>query len=198
VLFLDIRMPGVDGFEVARAAAGAHIVFITAYDEFAVAAFEHEAVDYLLKPVRRDRLQASIGRVKARVAAGRPSDVEAALTTIASRLQPATESIRWLTAGVGSSVKLISVDDVLFFGSEDKYTRVVTTTDTAHIRIPLKELASGLDPDAFWQVHRSAVVRVSAIKAAVRSEDGKLRLVLHGTRETLPVSATYAHRFKSM
>lgn len=199
IAFLDIRMPGADGFEVARAAApGTHVVFITAYDSFAVQAFEDGAADYLLKPVKRDRLQAAVARVKARISSGAPSGLPDILQRLEARLAARPETIRWITANAGGAVRMLAVEDVLFFQSQDKYTRVVTANDEAHIRTPLKDLVVQLDPDMFWQVHRGAVVRVSAIRAVKRDEDGKMRLHLNGKIETLPVSSAFAGRFKSM
>jgi DNA-binding LytR/AlgR family response regulator len=199
IAFLDIRMPGADGFEVARAAAPAtHVVFITAYDTFAVQAFEDGAADYLLKPVKRDRLQAAITRVKARLASGAPNGLPDLLQRLEAKLAVKPETIRWITANVGGAVRMLPVDDVLFFQSQDKYTRVVTANEETHIRTPLKDLIAQLDPDMFWQVHRSAVVRVSAIRSVKRDEDGKLRLHLSGKIEALPVSPAFAGRFKGM
>lgn len=199
IAFLDIRMPGADGFEVARAAATAtHVVFITAYDSFAVQAFEDGAADYLLKPVKRDRLQAAITRVKARLASGSPSNLPDLMKRLEEKLAAKPETIRWITANVAGAVRMMPVDDVLFFQSQDKYTRVVTASEEAHIRTPLKDLIAQLDPDMFWQVHRSAVVRVSAIRSVKRDEDGKLKLHLNGKVETLPVSPAFASQFKGM
>jgi DNA-binding LytR/AlgR family response regulator len=198
VAFLDIRMPGADGLQAARAGADhTHVVLITAYDEFAVQAFEDGAVDYLLKPVKRDRLATAIGRVQARLANGQRADLAAVLSRLEGRLAPA-KPIKWITASVGAAVRILPVDDVHFFQAQDKYTRVVTAAEDAHIRMPLKDLISQLDPDQFWQVHRGAIVRLSAIRLVKRDEDGRLVLSLHGRMETLPVSQAFAARFKSL
>jgi DNA-binding LytR/AlgR family response regulator len=200
VAFLDIRMPGVGGIEVARAAAAhAQIVFITAYDEFAVHAFENGAVDYLLKPVRRERLAVAVARVQARLESGALPDLASlvALLSDAARARE-TRPIKWITAQAGGLTKMIPIDDVQFFQAEDKYTRVATAAEDAHIRTPLKDLLSQLDPETFWQVHRGVIVRVSSIRAVKRDEDGKLRLVLTRRTETLPVSSAFQHRFKAM
>lgn len=199
IAFLDIRMPGADGFEVARTAEdNVHVVFITAYDRFAVQAFEDGAADYLLKPVKRDRLQAAITRLKARLASDAPRSLPDLLQRIEARLADRPEKIRWITASIGGAVRMLPVDDVLFFQSQDKYTRVVTVGEEAHIRTPLKELIAQLDGEVFWQIHRGAVVRVSAIRSVRRDEDGKMRLHLNGKVETLPVSSAFAGRFKGM
>jgi DNA-binding LytR/AlgR family response regulator len=203
IAFLDIRMPGGDGFEVARAAGpNTHVVFITAYDSFAVQAFEDGAADYLLKPVKRDRLQAAIDRVKGRLSSGAPADVDELLGKLEAKLGlglgSGREKIRWITANVGGAIRMLPVDDVLFFQSQDKYTRVVTASEETHIRMPLKDLLPQLDADEFWQVHRGTVVRVSAIRTIKRDEDGKMRLHLNGKVETLPVSPAFAARFKGM
>jgi DNA-binding LytR/AlgR family response regulator len=197
VAFLDIRMPGASGLQVARAAGDrTHLVLITAYDEFAIQAFDEGAADYLLKPVKRDRLAVAVSRLQARLAAGERSDLTAVLARMEGRLaKPAP--IKWITASVGSALHILPVDDVHFFQAQDKYTRVATASGDAHIRIPLKELIGQLDPDQFWQVHRGVIVRLSAIRLVKRDDDGKLVLHLHGRVETLPVSQAFAARFKS-
>jgi DNA-binding LytR/AlgR family response regulator len=197
VAFLDIRMPGLSGLEVARQAeTSAHIVFVTAYDEFAVKAFEAGAVDYLLKPVRADRLAETVARLRARRAA--PSlDMAALMDALSGRLAP-PKAISWITASVGDVVKMIAIDEVLFFQSEDKYTRVATAAESAHIRTPLKELAAQLDPEVFWRVHRNAIVRVSAIRQVKPDEDGRLHVWLKGAAEPLRVSDAFRHRFRAM
>lgn len=194
VAFLDIRMPGQSGLEVARLAPqGTHVVFITAYDQFAVDAFERGTADYLLKPVMRDRMAATVARLKSRIATGQSVDLSNLLATLKGE-----DRLRWITATVRDGVRMIAVDEVLFFQSEDKLTRVVTADGEAHIRLTLKTLLERLDPDRFWQVHRGAVVQVSAIKAVRRDGAGGLRIILPGRVETLPVSSAYAHRFRGM
>lgn len=199
VAFLDIRMPVADGLHVARSAGSkTHIVFITAFDDFAVQAFEDGAVDYLLKPVDRERLQLAIGRIAQRLAAGRPLDLSAALAKLEERLRGRPERMKWITASVGTCVRMLAVDDVMFFQSDEKYTRVVTAGDEAHIRVPIKELLLQLDPDVFWQIHRGTIVRVGAIQSVKRDEDGKLQVSLSGRSETLAVSPSFAARFKGL
>ena len=197
--FLDIRMPGATGMQVAKTAdASTHIVFITAYDTFAVQAFEEGAVDYLLKPIDRERLKLTIRRLSARLEAAQPANMEDVLARLEARLGAQPDRIKWITASAGGAVRMVAIEDVLFFQSQDKHTRVVTATDEVHIRKPLTELLSQLDPDAFWQVHRSAVVKVSAIRSVRRDEDGKLQLQVNGRAEKLAVSPTFAARFRGM
>jgi DNA-binding LytR/AlgR family response regulator len=197
IAFLDIRMPGLSGLDLARQAAGTtQIVFITAYDEFAVKAFEAGAVDYLLKPIRDDRLAETIARLRARRTAP-PPDLSALIAELTRHLAP-PRPIRWLTASIGSSVRMIAIEDVLLFQSEDKYTRVVTAGDSAHIRTSLKELMLQLDPDAFWRVHRNAIVRVAAIRQVRPDDDGRVQLWLNGLPEPVRVSDAFRHRFRAM
>lgn len=201
VVFLDIRMPGIGGLEVARGApTTTHIVFTTAYDQYAVRAFDEGAIDYILKPVTRERLAQSLKRVQARLEAGTPPDVSALISALHSQLGASSSrsSLKWVTAGQGDAIKMFAIDDVLFFQAQDKYTRVVTATDEAHIRTPLKELLAGLDSDAFWQVHRSCIVRASVIAKVKRDDLGKLQLSIKGRSELLPVSNAFQHRFKTM
>jgi DNA-binding LytR/AlgR family response regulator len=202
VAFLDIRMPGCSGLDVARAASGrCHTVFTTAHDSHAVAAFEAGAVDYLLKPIAADRLAQACARLRERLQGrGAAPDLEALVQRLAGRLQPGggAPRLRWLSASVGDTIKMFAIDEVLFFQSDEKYTRVVTAGDEAHVRKPLREIADGLDPDLFWQVHRGAIVRASAIARAQRDEFGRITLHLRQHRETLAVSQAWAWRFKPM
>lgn len=200
LLFLDIRMPGLSGLAVAREVAGrAHVVFTTAYDEYAVSAFAAGAVDYLLKPIQRERLAQTLDRVRQRVLLDPPPPIEDLLDRLIQRLRHAESNrLQWITAGSGDTVKLYPIAEVLYFQAEEKYTRVATRDDNALIRVPLKELLAGLDPDQFWQVHRSVIVRTSAIDHAKRDELGKLRLKIRGRDELLPVSAAFQARFRVM
>ncbi|HEX6397368.1 MAG TPA: LytTR family DNA-binding domain-containing protein [Steroidobacteraceae bacterium] len=199
VAFLDIRMPGVSGLEVARA-AGDHcqVIFVTAYEEYALRAFDEGAVDYLQKPVARDRLRRALERARARLAAGTPVDMAALIDLVQSRLAPGGKSIKWITASVGNTMKMFAIEEVLFFQAQDKYTRVVTAESEGHIRTPLKELVAALDSETFWQVHRSVIVRVGAIRTVEKDEDGKLRLTVRGHAEVLPVSSAFQYRFRGM
>jgi len=208
IAFLDIRMPGSSGLDVARAAAGrCHIVFTTAHDSHAVAAFEAGAVDYLLKPIAAERLAQAVARLQARLQAKSVApDLGQLVEQITSRLHgqqaagthATTPRLRWVSASVGETIKLFGIDEVLFFQSDEKYTRVVTANDEAHVRKPLKEIADGLDPDVFWQVHRGTIVRASEITRATRDELGRYTLHLKHHKETLAVSQAWAWRFKAM
>jgi DNA-binding LytR/AlgR family response regulator len=200
VAFLDIRMPGVSGLEVARVAAEhAQIVFITAYQEHALDAFERGAIDYLLKPVALDRLRRAVERTQSRLRDRVKMDLGALIETVQQQLSGSTrQGIRWITASVGNTVRMIPVDEVLFFQAQDKYTRVVTAKDEAFIRTPLKELITALDVETFWQIHRSVIVRVAAVQVVERDDDGHLTLRLRGRAEKLPVSSAFQHRFRGM
>ncbi|HKE94371.1 MAG TPA: LytTR family DNA-binding domain-containing protein [Povalibacter sp.] len=201
VAFLDIRMPGISGLEVARVANGiAHVVFTTAYDEYAVQAFERGAIDYLLKPIQRQRLDQALQRVKERLAAGNPPDISAAIAALQAQIasRPAPGAIRWVTATIGQTTRIFPIEDVLFFRSQDKYTRVVTANDEAQIRMPLKELLDSLDPQTFWQIHRSVIVRYDAIRLVRRRDDGHWTLQVRGREEELPVSSVFQYRFRGM
>ncbi|MES5813973.1 LytTR family DNA-binding domain-containing protein [Pseudoxanthomonas sp. Soil82] len=206
VAFLDIRMPGLTGIEVAAALSEVsprtQVVFVTAYDQYAIDAFEQGAVDYLLKPVARDRLQATVQRLQARVAAGRPdpATLEALLQHLAKRpAEPeAAPPLAWITANSGRETKLIMLDEVAYFRADSKYTVVVTAEGEALLRTPLKELLEALDPRQFRQVHRSTIVNLKAVASVVRDDSGKGTLRLKGRSETLPVSVPFMALFKGM
>jgi DNA-binding LytR/AlgR family response regulator len=206
IAFLDIRMPGLSGLDVARDLAGVHIVFVTAFDQYAVEAFERAAVDYLLKPVSDERLAATIGRLKERLAAAAPAvapEIAEALALLRRHLPPAAreasgERLGWIRAAVGTQVRLISVDDVCYFEANDKYTSVFTGEGEALIRTPLKELVAQLDPDRFWQIHRGTIVNVAHVAATTRDVAGRVKVKLKGRPESLAVSRVYAHRFRQM
>ena len=196
IVFLDIRMPVKDGLEVARAIGDrCHVVFVTAYDEYAVTAFEQGAVDYVLKPVTSDRMTKVVERLKQRLS-GAPSDLASVLQQLAAR--DAAGPLRWIRASLGPSMRLIAVDDVVYFQAEDKYTRVVTAEGEALIRKTIKELGSELDPEYFWQVHRATIVNLRAIARVDRDYRDQPSIVLKGRSEALTVSRTFAHLFKSM
>lgn len=201
VAFLDIRMPGVSGLDVARAVAGAGglVVFTTAYDEYAIRAFDAGAADYLLKPVQPARLAQAVDRVRARLESGGSDQLQALVDDLEARLRPQGERLmRWISASVGDCVRMIGIEEVQFFQAQDKYVRVVTASDEAIIRTPLKDLLACLDSELFWQVHRGVVVRVAAIDRVRKDELGKWWLTLRGRDESLPVSAAFLHRFRGM
>lgn len=200
VLFLDIHMPGATGLDVARQASGrSHVVFVTAYDEHALAAFDHGAVDYVLKPLSAARLFTAISRIKQRLGDA-PGDLGAVLDRLATlpSATPARTWLRWINASVGQTLKLITVDEVLYFQADNKYTRVATRDGEALIRKPLKELVDELDPQQFWQIHRSTLVNVTAIAGANRDFRGRLQVKLKDRNESLLVAESYAHLFKQM
>ena len=226
VVFLDIRMPGLSGVDAARRiaqlpgppadgeAAAAEfdlpeIVFITAYDQYAVEAFEQGVADYVLKPAERERLQVTVDRIRRRLAAqvsGAPGDEPAPLPLqqllhkLSAQLNPggAPAPLQWIQAAVGSTIQMIPVEDVLFFVSDEKYTRVQTAQVEALIRKPIKELVDELDPKLFWQIHRSALVNVKAIAGVTRDLRGRQIVSVRGHPEKLEVSRSYTGLFKGM
>jgi len=199
VAFLDIRMPGLGGLEVAAAADGVtNVVFTTAYSDHAFDAFEAGALDYLLKPVTPARLRQCVERVRAR-AGVQDRDLGRRLADLERRLQPqAAPRMRWISASVGDTIKVIPVSSILFFQSEDKYTRVVATDGETHVRKSLKELLDALDPDEFWQIHRGVAVRADAIAHARRDLMGRITVQLRGRDEVFRASQTFAWRFRPM
>lgn len=201
IAFLDIRMPGPSGLDVAAAApAECRVVFVTAYDDHAVQAFEQAAADYLLKPVSDARLARCVERLQ-RQAATAPEGLMAHLQRLlAAQAKP--EPLRWLKVQVraqaGQTVRLVAVDEVCYFQSADKYTSVVTRDAELLLRTPLKDLVAQLDPAAFWQVHRGTVVNVGQIATAHHDLLGKVTLSLRDRPEKLAVSRSYAHLFRQM
>lgn len=215
VVFLDIRMPGLTGVEAARQIAQMaladdellpEVVFITAYDQYAVEAFEQGAADYVLKPAELQRLRLSVERVRQRLASrGTPEEAAAPplqrlLHRLAARMQPgvAPPRLTRIQASVGSTIQMIPVDEVLFFISDEKYTRVQTAKTEALIRKPIKELVEELDPDQFWQIHRSTLVNVREIDSVTRDERGRQVVRVRGHPHKLEVSRSYAGLFKAM
>jgi DNA-binding LytR/AlgR family response regulator len=207
VAFLDIRMPGLTGLEVAAAAAEAspatRIVFVTAYDQYAIQAFERGAVDYLQKPIARERLVATIGRLQAQV--GSTGAHGAALAALVKELgaalpaaKPADAPLVWLTASAGKETRLIMVDDVAYFRSDHKYTTVMTAQGEALLRTPLHELLTKLDPTHFKQIHRSTIVNLRMVAAVVRDDSGRGTMRIKDRPETLPVSLTFMPLFRNM
>jgi DNA-binding LytR/AlgR family response regulator len=199
IAFLDIRMAGASGLEIAQQACKmSHVVFTTAYEQHAIEAFEVGAVDYILKPITAERLDTTLQRLRARLTDTPPS-IDAVLETIREGFRSTrTADVPWITASLGNTIKLIATEDVLFFRADEGCTRVVTRTEEAMIRTPLKELLPGLNPDIFWQIHRGTIVRVSAIRLVRRNELGRLELALHGSMAILPVSQAFQWRFRGM
>jgi DNA-binding LytR/AlgR family response regulator len=197
LMFLDIQMPGLSGLDVARRAAGrCHIVFLTAYDQYAVAAFDEGAVDYVLKPITAGRLVTAISRLKEKLAVP-PRDLSRLLAQLGAQAG-ARPHLRWIQASRGDAVRLITVDEIAYFKADSKYTLVMTHDGESVIRKTLKELLEELDPESFWQIHRSTVVNVSAIDSVVRDMGGRVQVKLKNRKELLPVSETHAHLFRSM
>ncbi|AIT81033.1 LytR/AlgR family response regulator transcription factor [Novosphingobium pentaromativorans] len=198
VVFLDIQMPGLTGIDVARQIDGhCHVVFATAYDEYAVAAFEQGAVDYLMKPYDLARLAQAVERVRTRVDTESPASLEFVLDEI-SRISAPRKFLQWIKASVGNEIELIFVDDICFFQADTKYTTVATATGDAIIRTSLKQLRNELDPDVFIPIHRSTIVNIRAISKVSRGLDGSMQIQLKDRPERLPVSDANRNIFKMM
>jgi DNA-binding LytR/AlgR family response regulator len=206
IAFLDIRMPGLTGLEVAAATAEAspktHVVFVTAYNQYAIDAFDRGAVDYLLKPVVPDRLAATIQRLKSRLASDTrdTGGLAQILEQLRAKLPAAApkSSFEWITASIGKETRLILVEDVAYFKAEDKYTVVATAEGEALIRKSIRELLDVLDPAMFKQVHRSTIVNLRAIAGVSRDESGRGTMRIKGRPETLAVSLTFMPLFRNM
>ncbi|MDO8448415.1 MAG: LytTR family DNA-binding domain-containing protein [Rhodoferax sp.] len=216
VLFFDIRMPSLNGLDAAAELADAWhtdsapgtpfpaLVFVTAYDQYAIQAFEAEAVDYLLKPVQADRLQKTVSKLQLALAnrAHPAIDFEATLGQLRGLLgagpRPTAAPLKVIQASVGTAIRMVPIDDVVYFEAADKYVRVLTAAHEYLIRTPLKELLPQLDASTFWQVHRGTVVNAARIDTVTRDEAGKLSLSVRDRPERLPVSRLYAHLFKAM
>lgn len=196
--FLDIRMPLLSGLDVARRLAGScHVVFITSYDTHALEAFEAGAIDYVLKPPTADRLLTTLARVKARLQQPAP-DMRGALSRIPPPAPAPRQHLQWINASRGAAVRLITVEEVLYFKSDQKFTMVVTADSEALIRKTIRELHEELDPLVFWQVHRSTIVNLHAIDSVIRDERGNLSLRLKNRPESLAVSEAHTHLFRQM
>jgi DNA-binding LytR/AlgR family response regulator len=197
ILFLDIEMPLLSGLDVAQQVQGrCHIAFVTAYDMHAVAAFETGAVDYILKPLERSRLRLAIERLKQRLGS-MPPDLNVLLHELTQAAAP-RRHLRWINASVGQNTVVITVDEVIYFQADTKYTKVVTATQEALIRKSLQELQGELDPSIFWPIHRSTVVNANAIAGVSRDLRGRLSVTLKQREERLSVSESHQHRFKQM
>jgi DNA-binding LytR/AlgR family response regulator len=201
--FLDIRMPGKTGIEAAREIGDqSHVVFVTAYDQYAVEAFERGAVDYLLKPTEEDRLRVTVDRLKERLAkpaAPVNESVTAMLSQLAEKIAaPKPKYLQWIQASIGQDLRMIPVEDILFFRSDEKYTCVQTDKFEALIRKPVRDLADELDPALFWQIHRATLVNVNAIEGVTRDIRGRHLVMVKGRPEKLEVSRSFLHLFKQM
>ncbi|MDB5745884.1 MAG: DNA-binding response regulator [Massilia sp.] len=205
--FLDIRMPGKSGMEAAREIGErSQIVFVTAYDQYAVEAFERGAVDYVLKPSEPERLKVTVERLKERLRAhqGKPGavvndSVTAMLSQLAEKIAaPKPKHLQWIQASIGQDLRMIPVEDILFFRSDEKYTCVQTEKFEALIRKPVRDLADELDPALFWQIHRATLVNVNAIEGVTRDIRGRHLVLVKGRSEKLEVSRSFLHLFKQM
>ena len=198
VMFLDVEMPEMSGLEVARRASGrCHVAFVTAYSDYALQAFDAGAVDYVLKPVDPQRLELVCRRLRDRLAFA-PARLDKVLTQLAARIAHGPEYLRWITASHGQQVVLVTVDEVCYFQSDAKYTRVATRDHDYLINTPIKDLLQQLDPVSFWQVHRASIVNAQAVEAVSRDSTGHLELRLKGRSESLRVSQPFASRFRQM
>jgi DNA-binding LytR/AlgR family response regulator len=201
--FLDIRMPGKTGMEAARLiGTRSNVVFVTAYDQYAVEAFERGAIDYVLKPPEQDRLQVTVERLKERL--GKPAapvndSVRAMLSQLAEKIAaPKPKYLQWIQASIGQDLRMIPVEDILFFRSDEKYTCVQTEKFEALIRKPVRDLAEELDPALFWQIHRATLVNVNAIEGVTRDIRGRHLVLVKGRADRLEVSRSFLHLFKQM
>jgi len=202
IVFLDIRMPGLSGIEAARMLFNrCHLVFVTAYDQYAIEAFEQGALDYLMKPVGGERLKTTCARLQ-QLVGRQPTDIEQQLNQLLARhgagSKAAPDYLRWIQALVGANLRMISTREVLFFQADEKYTRVQTGQAEVLIRKPLKELADELDPDEFWRIHRSTLVRVDAIEEVTRDLRGRHMLKVRNHPQLLEISRGHTHRFQQM
>jgi DNA-binding LytR/AlgR family response regulator len=201
IAFLDIRMPGLTGLELAaRIDTPTHVVFVTAYDQYAVEAFDRDAVDYILKPVTDDRLARAIERLKTKLAAKeKPEGLDEALRKLAKVLPgTGTGFLRWVRALKGEDVQQIAVQDVMYFQAQDKYTCVITAEGESLIRLSLAELAQQLNPEDFWQIHRSTIINMGRVASTRRDLSGRTFVKLRNLKAELPVSRAYSHLFKQM
>ena len=198
IAFLDIRMPGKTGLDVAAVIGGdCHVVFVTAYDQYALKAFDAGAVDYLLKPVESDRLAATVERLRKNFASP-PADLSALIAELRATIKLDVPRMKWIKAAIGKQVKLIAVGDVVYFQADTKYTRVVLGSGEALIRTPLKELLAELDPEKFWQVHRGTIVNLDAVSGVLREDAERQFILLKNRQEKLPISRQFTHLFKQM
>ena len=201
--FLDIRMPGTNGMDAARQIGNqSSIVFVTAYDQYAVEAFERGAVDYVLKPPELERLQVTVERLKERLVQPKAlvnDSVTQMLSQLAEKMAaPKPTYLQWIQASIGQDLRMIPVEDILFFRSDEKYTCVQTDKFEALIRKPVRDLAEELDPALFWQIHRATLVNVNAIEGVTRDLRGRHLVMIKGKPDKLEVSRSFLHLFKQM
>lgn len=199
IAFLDIKMPGLTGLQVAERVTDTHIVFVTAYDEFALNAFEREAVDYVLKPITDERLAQTVARLKRRLdTKEEPPAIDSLLAKLAAQLQTGGKPsyLRWLRALKGEVTYQIPVEDVLYLDAEDKYTVIYTRDGESLIRTALSEIGAQLDPETFWQIHRSTIVNMNHVAATRRDLSGRLFVQIRDWKKELAVSRQYVHLFK--
>jgi len=198
IVFLDIQMPGMTGLDVARQVASrCHVVFVTAFDQYAIAAFEQGAVDYVMKPISLLRLATTVTRLKDRIQQP-PADLSGLIGQLQRQSAEGRSFLRWVNASVGSTIKLITVEEICYFKADSKYTLVVTPAGESLIKKPIKELCDELDPSQFWQIHRSTLVNVNFVAGVARDFRGHLQLKLKQRNESLPVSESYTHLFRQM
>jgi DNA-binding LytR/AlgR family response regulator len=196
ILFLDIQMPGASGIDVARYASGrAHVVFITAFDSFALQAFEQGALDYVLKPISSDRIRLTVERLQRRLREP-PADLRGLTDLLKSAIQEGPQFLKWLTVPKGRELHVVAVADISYLRADNKYTTLFTRTASFLCTSTLKDMKDKLDPTMFWQIHRSIVVNVGAIDTIYRSFRGSLEVKLKERAELLPVSAAHAHLFR--
>ena len=196
IMFLDIQMPGRNGLEVARHASGkAHVVFITAYDAYALEAFEEGALDYILKPVSAERMKVTIARLQERLREP-PADLTKLADLLKKVVNPETRYLKWLTVPHASELRVVAIAEILYLQADNKYTTIATRSATFLLNSSLKEMQKKLDPAVFWQIHRGTIVNISAIDTIYRSFRGWLEVKLRDRSELLPVSAAHAHLFK--
>lgn len=198
VVFLDIEMPGITGLEVARVASGkCHVVFVTAYDEYAVEAFESGAIDYVMKPFTPARLATAVTRLQERMKSA-PADLDELLHLLVERSRTVRQFLRWISVAQGRTVRLVTTDEICYFEAENKYTAVVTATSRSLINKTIRELRDELDPQEFLQIHRGTLVNIKAIAAVHRDLHGRLSVHLKQRKDILQVSASFAPLFKHM
>lgn len=198
VVFLDIQMPGLDGLTVAQRLNGrAHVAFVTAFDKYAVAAFEHGAIDYVLKPISTERMLRTVERLRGRLSE-RPADLNRIAELLRDIAPPGSKYMKWLTVPHGADLRVVAVAEISYLRAETKYTTVVTPAGSFLVSSSLRQMREKLDPQVFWQIHRSVVVNVGAIDTIYRTFRGRLEVKLKGRDELLPVSAANAHLFREL